>query len=628
MSQMRRKNYAWVNLIVILCLLMVIPQTQAYAFQSNMNREYVLTSVQTVKSSYDVIVVGTDPEGVIAAVSAARNKLKVLLIDDRPRNILGGLMTLGWLNSLDLNKSPRVSRDFPAHFLNQGLFQEWYNLIGGTSFDVNRAANALNKMVVNEKNIETMLNVKNMEPIMNGNKIEGIRFVSKSGQNQIVHARAIIDATQDADLAAAAGVDYTISREDLGEPDARVAVTLVFRMSGVTDKIWNDLKKRKGANGDDKSIWGYADAREYVSSNPTRVKIRSLNIGRQEDGSLLINTMQIYNIDPLKPASMKEAFDIGNKEAPLIVDFLKKKYKEFSKLEYAGTAPELYVRESRHIKGEYRLTMADLMENRDHWDAIAYGAYEVDVQSMTHQYAGSIVMKPQQYGVPFRSLVPLKVDGLLVVGRSASFDTLPHGSARVIPLGMATAEAAGLAAKLAKDNNMTFRELSKSKEKIAELRKKLTKQGMDLRMVKVDKPLYTKHKDYPGLLTAASIFITVGGYSNTGWKLDEQMNPLRFYYSIQPFYKMFPKQFPKKSVLKIPDLNPHDPITLERAAYIIALSTGIETKPETALQDLLKHSWVSKDTVKGIKDPAKLTNGDSFMIIRDVLKNFAGIEFK
>ncbi|WP_162309250.1 FAD-dependent oxidoreductase [Cohnella abietis] len=625
---MRRKNYAWVNLIVILCLLMVIPQTQAYAFQSNMNREYVLTSVQTVKSSYDVIVVGTDPEGVIAAVSAARNKLKVLLIDDRPRNILGGLMTLGWLNSLDLNKSPRVSRDFPAHFLNQGLFQEWYNLIGGTSFDVNRAANALNKMVVNEKNIETMLNVKNMEPIMNGNKIEGIRFVSKSGQNQIVHARAIIDATQDADLAAAAGVDYTISREDLGEPDARVAVTLVFRMSGVTDKIWNDLKKRKGANGDDKSIWGYADAREYVSSNPTRVKIRSLNIGRQEDGSLLINTMQIYNIDPLKPASMKEAFDIGNKEAPLIVDFLKKKYKEFSKLEYAGTAPELYVRESRHIKGEYRLTMADLMENRDHWDAIAYGAYEVDVQSMTHQYAGSIVMKPQQYGVPFRSLVPLKVDGLLVVGRSASFDTLPHGSARVIPLGMATAEAAGLAAKLAKDNNMTFRELSKSKEKIAELRKKLTKQGMDLRMVKVDKPLYTKHKDYPGLLTAASIFITVGGYSNTGWKLDEQMNPLRFYYSIQPFYKMFPKQFPKKSVLKIPDLNPHDPITLERAAYIIALSTGIETKPETALQDLLKHSWVSKDTVKGIKDPAKLTNGDSFMIIRDVLKNFAGIEFK
>ncbi|KEQ23873.1 FAD-dependent oxidoreductase [Paenibacillus tyrfis] len=65
-----------------------------------------VSSVSEMKEAYDVIVTGTDPEGVAAAVSAARNGLTVLLVDGRNREILGGLMTLGWLNSLDNNYSP------------------------------------------------------------------------------------------------------------------------------------------------------------------------------------------------------------------------------------------------------------------------------------------------------------------------------------------------------------------------------------------------------------------------------------------------------------------------------------------------------------------------------------------
>lgn len=167
-------------------------------------------------------------------------------------------------------------------------------------------------------------------------------------------------------------------------------------------------------------------------------------------------------------------------------------------MNYAGTASELYIRESRHIYGEYRLTLADVLENRDKWDAIAYGSYDIDIQSINYSDVGTIMLSPMQYGVPFRSLVPLKVDGLLVVGRSASFDTIPHGSARVIPLGMATAEAAGAAASLAISNDITVRELSQSTELISKLRKKLVKQGMDLTYEKFEQPAYMKHKDYKG----------------------------------------------------------------------------------------------------------------------------------
>ena len=227
------------------------------------------------KSRYDVIVAGTDPEGVMAAVSAARNGLSVLLADTREQKVLGGLMTLGWLNSLDLNKSPAISWRHPLPYLNKGLFHEWYQYVGGTSFDVNRAASAFHKMVLDEPNIDLLLGARSMEPVLVGRTVTGMQFVKEDGTLLIVRANAVIDATQDGDIAALAGVPHTYGREDLGEPDVNMAVTLVIKLDGVTDEVWREMRSYPGVGSDARSIWGYADAREYPSSNPTRVKMRS-----------------------------------------------------------------------------------------------------------------------------------------------------------------------------------------------------------------------------------------------------------------------------------------------------------------------------------------------------------------
>ncbi len=115
-----------------------------------------------IKSDYDVIVVGTDPEGVTAAVSAARNGLKTLMIDGNNRKILGGLMTLGWLNTIDLNEDRDKPHIGGVQVLNKGLFSEWFKKVEGDSFDVNTAANAFNEMVGNEKNIDVALGLKKL----------------------------------------------------------------------------------------------------------------------------------------------------------------------------------------------------------------------------------------------------------------------------------------------------------------------------------------------------------------------------------------------------------------------------------------------------------------------------------
>ncbi|QMV42593.1 FAD-dependent oxidoreductase [Cohnella cholangitidis] len=618
-------------LVPVFCTLTFTNRLNESIHRSTQEQLEVAVSAEKLAPAYDVIVAGTDPEGVMAAISAARNGLKVLLVDNRNRSILGGLMTLGWLNSLDLNKAP-VSYRFwnKPIYLNKGLFQEWYEGIQGTSFDVNHAANLFHRMVADEPNIDLLLKARQMDPVMVGNQAVGMRIVKEDGSVEEIMSKAIIDATQDADIAVAAGAEYTVGRGDIGEPNAQMAVTLVFKLSGVTDEVWHKLKTHKNTGFDSRSIWGYPEAREYESSDPKRVKMRSLNLGRQDGDTLLINSMQIYGVNPLDPESVQEGLRIGQKEAPLIVDFLKKRFKEFRDLEYAGTAPELYVRETRHIKGEYRLSMVDLMENRDHWDAIAYGAYEVDIQSSDASNKGSIMLVPEQYGVPFRCLVPLHVEGMLVVGRSASFDSLPHGSARVIPLGMATGEASGAAVKLAIDEGLTLRELSKSEAGITKLRQRLKKQGMDLRMRSFPTPEYAKHKDYQGLLVAASHFLTIGGYSNDGWALDKAASPKRFANSVRTLQKRYPDLLSEPlSAADISEESAKEPLSLAHAADLLARAL-IESESGAqgaSLQTLIERGWIVEDTLANIANRDKLTNGDTFMLYRDILQK-VGMTFK
>ncbi|WP_258959076.1 FAD-dependent oxidoreductase [Paenibacillus tyrfis] len=593
-----------------------------------------VNSVKTAKNKYDVIVVGTDPEGVVAAVSAARNGLKVLLVDGRNREILGGLMTLGWLNTLDLNYSPEQSMvPGKLNFLNKGIFQEWYDKIEGTSFDTRTAANAFYELVRNEPNIDLLLKVKEIKPLIKntakGIEVAGVHILTNENSNQTIASASVIDATQDADIAAATGAPFTWGREDIGDPKSQMAVTLVFKLSGITQEVWDSFGKHKNTGIDKMSVWGFPEMKEYPSTNKERVRMRGLNIGRQNDNTILINAMQIFGVNPLDPQSVQEGIDIGKKEAPHVVEYMKKNFPEFKDVTLADTAPELYVRETRHLKGEYRLTMSDLMENRDHWDAIAYGSYEVDIQSINHTDPGAVMMKPKQYGVPFRSLVPQQVDGILVVGRSASFDSLPHGSARVIPLGMATAQAAGAAAKITLEKNITFRELSQSKTDIENLRNRLISQGMELQMSKFETPSYIKHKAFSGLKAAIRMFVTIGGYDNKSWELDSKSNAQRFVYNMSNVRKVHPSVFKGDPSASIKDMtSPNSQkLSLSQAAFTIGTAIGLNITRERALSELQTHSWIKEETLKQIEDTDSLSNGEAFLLINDVIKYYVGVNY-
>jgi len=479
--------------------------------------------------NYDLVVVGSDPEGIAAAVSGARNHLKTLLLDTRPQ--AGGLMTKGWLNTIDMNYGPN------QEILNGGIFSEFHKQIGSDSFDVVKAQAVFNSMLHRENNLNLLMNVSSFEPTLNeksGNiSIRALKVLTETGETIEINSQVFIDATQDADLTAACGVPYSFGHEDIGLPGDLMAATLVFKLNGVTEQNWLSIYKDLNLRDNDPysgcnwwSAWGYYEVTKNYKPKFNNIGLRGLNIGRQRDGSVLINALHIFNVDPLDSESRQQARITAIMELPELVNYLKKNIMGFKNAELAGVAPELYIRESRHIHTEYRLSIDDVLENRDFEDRVAFGSYPVDMQPTKPGALGVVIGNPQKYAIPFRSLVPLKVDNLLVVGRSAGFDCLAHGSARTIPVGMATGEAAGAAAALSVKHNYTFREMAYKPDMMKRLQAQLNRQGMHIEPFTINNSL-EDHPDYEALKFMRSLGLAAGYYNNN-YMLDDDM-PLNMF---------------------------------------------------------------------------------------------------
>ena len=530
---------------------------------------------QTANVDYDVIVVGGDPEGVCAAVSSARNGLKTLLIEDD--EALGGLMTLGKLNFIDICES----RD--GSILTQGLFMEFYEGVGGTAFDVEKAKTFFYDWITNEKNATLKLNTKFIAPVMEDDCITGVVVEEENGEQVTYTAARIIDATVDADVAAAAGAPYTIAGEDIGERDRHMGVTLVFELSGVDwDKVVNYLENdnNAGTGATEKTAWGYTREGYAYEPQDDLMRLRGFNVARQDNGNVLVNALIIFGVDAMSEESKAQGIARAQKELEYIVPYVQQNFIGFEQAQLVGTASQLYVRESRHIVGEYQLTIDDVLENRDQWDKIAIVAYPADIQPTAGQTYGTVIGSPDRYAIPFRCLVPLHVENLLVIGRSASYTSLAAGSARVIPVGMAEGEAAGVAAAYSLDKQSSFREMSQNEKAIASVQKQLKKQGAYLDDFEVHED-FMEHWAYSGVKVIRSLGLLDGGYSND-YRLDEAMGKWRLQNMINNSMK--------KTGKDVTSIEVSDPPTnremIATAAQIVGVEATEYTKQMQALQQM------------------------------------------
>ena len=616
------KRKFWIPAVIII---MLTAGYLVYKFIYEKKNESIVTvsttyenpvAIKSFENEYDVIVVGGEPEGVAAAVSAARNGAKTLLIESRKE--LGGLFTYGMLNFLDIPQGE------DGKSVSRGIYDEWYELIGGgNAFGIEEAKVAFKYLVDNEPNLTLSTSTKVGESVLEGNQVAEIKVSNEHGDFNI-KGKTFIDATQDADFAKMSNAPYFVGGEDIGIKDKKMAVTLMLHLKNIDwGKVKETAKSEKFGKAEvtDTVAWGFSDLHYSYKPVNENTRLRGLNLVKIDD-DYYINALQIFGINGLDAASRNKAIEIGKSETNHILDYLRAEFAGFENAEVASYPEELYVRETRHIWAEYQLSMSDVWTNRDHWDSIGLGAYPVDVQAQTPQDYGFVVASPKQYAIPFRSLVPKEIDGLLVVGRSTGFSSLAAGSARVVPTGMVTGEAAGAAGALAIKENVSFREMSQNKELIKSLRTKLDEQGAFVDHFETGYPYKGKWYD-ESIQVLMNYGLAMAGYQND-LRVDEQATEQSFINLLKGSIERANPELGNELADEITSIyseiysNEKTPLEQEEVTRILSeLFVGTETD----WQGLIDEGVVSEDIAEKVKSQKnELTMKELYAISAEVVR--------
>ena len=400
-----------------------------------------------MKIKHDLVVVGGGLSGVAAAVSAARRGLSVIILEKG--NCFGGAASNSLVHPFMLFRTKEK-------VLCRGIFEEIGNELSKKDKFITRGNDTffhdeymklvLNRMVINS-GADILFHAKVIDVVKEGEKITQV-VVSTPGEKLFIEADYFIDATGDADIAYKSGCGFTLGRGDgLCQP-----MTLCFRLVNVdTAKInrleINNLYKEKQQSGEIKNL------REDVLMFKTLM-----------DGVMHFNTTRIVKLNPTDIFDITKAEIDAREQVYEIFEFLKENFEAFKNSEIIVTAPEIGIRESRMINGEYVLTGDDLKDLIKFEDRIALGNYEVDIHNPEGTGTSHYFFKDgEYYSIPYRSLLPKEVTNLVVVGRCISANHEAQAAIRIMPIVCCVGQAGGTAVVVAKESGKSLNKIDVSK---------------------------------------------------------------------------------------------------------------------------------------------------------------------
>lgn len=419
----------------------------------------------------DVCVIGGGPAGVCAAVAAAYAGVQVLLVEQA--GCAGGMATTGlvgpFMTCYDAPGEEMIVRGLfreiverlverggaihPAHVRLGTPYTSWITTGHDhvTPFDPEILKKLLDDMLV-DSGARVLYHTSFLQPVMDGNVIRGAVLHSKSGFSE-VRCKVLIDCTGDGDVAFRAGVPCEKGNPATG---ASQPATLFFRIGNVdsaaleadVEANLHTFHRENGVNY--RSLhWRVSQARAAGDWTMDRVSVGVYKDVQEDEWH--INTSRIMGIDATDAESLTAGEIEGRRQVEELMAFFRKYVPGCENVRLLSTASTLGIRESRHICGEYQLTLDDIVQGRVSGDAILLCSNSVDIHGRfgpaSNQYL--TIENGKYYGVPYRCLVPKKVDGLLVAGRSVSATSEAAGAVRVMPPCMAMGQAAGIAAAMA-----------------------------------------------------------------------------------------------------------------------------------------------------------------------------------
>jgi hypothetical protein len=450
----------------------------------------------------DVLVVGGGNAGCAAALAAARNGARVLLVERY--GFLGGTATASMVG-------PWMTFHSGDDRIVGGIAQEMVDrlvLRGGSPGHIHDASDyvptitpfdpeihkALLFEMMRESGVSLLLHAWFLDAVVERGRVASASFATVGGIVE-VSAKRTIDATADAYVAASAGVPT-----QQGDARGRVQpASLMFRLSHVDlaalshyvrqypDQMRSSLKTHERTPDALTAVAGLYElwdaARERGAVTVPRELVSFFATPYADE--VTVNMTRVVGVDPLDPDDLTRAEVEARGQVMQLLDFFRKDVPGFANARIAATATQIGVRESRRIEGEYTLTADDVLHARTFDDAVARSAYPIDIHNPAGSGTTTHRLAPgTSYEIPYRCLVPKNVEDLLVAGRCISTTHEALASTRLTPTVMTLGQAAGTAAALSLHANVSPRALD-----AAVLRERLIHDGVDLRRAQPAPPV-------------------------------------------------------------------------------------------------------------------------------------------
>jgi len=442
-----------------------------------------------VKDNFDVVVCGGGTSGIPAALSAARNGMKVALIEKN--SYFGGTNTAAMV-------SPLMTYHAGKRKVIEGIAQEIVDRLAERNATLGHVRDSIGmvstitpidsealkmlyfEMIAAEPNICPFLNSEITGISIEKGVIQEIKISGRYGKKTI-SGKAFIDATGDGDIMSLAKERHVVGRvkDGLSQP-----MSLMFKVAGVDMKAVRDYIKQNPEQfiwNSECSVDDYLAVSGFFSLVKKAQQNGDLTIPRDRvlffqglsEGEVLVNMTRVIKLSGLDSDDLTKAEFEAHMQVDEIVRFFKKYIPGFENCYIKAVASEIGIRESRRLRGEHTITENDVIYNREFDDSVAVCAFPIDIHSPVGKELNWA--RKEKFGcfdIPFQTMLPKKTKNLLVTGRCISATHEALAAARISATAMALGQAAGLACAMSVKDDVPLHNLN-----ISELQKKLAEQG-------------------------------------------------------------------------------------------------------------------------------------------------------
>lgn len=399
----------------------------------------------------EVLVLGSGPSGFAAAYTAAKNGAKVILVEQN--GDVGGISTSGLMSHWTGSCTSPLYYDILKRSSenNEGKFKNKITNI----IDPEKLKNLYLEMLY-EVGCKLMLYTFAEDAICEGDRVLGASVINKSGKTDI-YAKVIVDATGDGDIAARAGAEFVLGRQ---EDNKMQPATLMFKVGGVDYEravfLGSFESTYETPNGELQAL-----AKEHIPYPAGHI----LTYESTLPGVVTCNMTNAVEIDGTCAEDLTKATLMCRRQMDDIVKYLREFVPGYENCFIISSASLIGIRETRHFKGKYTLNEQDILEAKVFDDYVVKDAYfNFDVHNITGAGLDKTGVQKhfkqtKGYTIPYRCLLPEIKENLLLCGRNISGTHIAHSNFRAMPICVGIGEAAGAAAYISVSQNRNFNDI-------------------------------------------------------------------------------------------------------------------------------------------------------------------------